>query len=122
MLIDLRKVAPGDLPNEVFDELLAGSSHSQEMVEALRDHLVNGLDTKAAINKHGLTAQKFKMRLEKLNVEIQRVGRITALLLVDAERMDRVFILAHDLAVAVEAVRSNASRPPLAAKATEKKT
>lgn len=108
MLIDLRKVAPGDLPNEVFDEFLADSSHSQEMIEALRDHLVNGLDTKAAIKKHGIVAQKFRMRLDKLNEEIQRVGRITALLIVDPERMEQIFTLAHDLAVAVEAVRPNA--------------
>lgn len=107
MLIDLLRVAPGNLPNEVFDEFLADSSHSPEMVEALRDHLVNGLDTKAAIKKHGVTAQKFKMRLDKLNAEIQRVGRITGMLIVDAERMERLLVLARDLALAVEAVRSN---------------
>ena len=35
MLIDLRKVAPGDLPLEVFKEFIADSDYSHSMVAAL---------------------------------------------------------------------------------------
>lgn len=109
MLIDLRSVAPGDLPNEVFDEFVAGNSYGPAMVEALRDHLVNGLDVKTAIKDRAVHAHKFKMRLDKLNEEIQRVGRINTLLSVDQQRMDRVFSLVNELAGAVDDLRSNAN-------------
>jgi len=119
MLIDLRSVAPGDLSNEVFEEFVAGNSYGPEMVEALRDHLVNGLDVKTAIKDRAVHAHKFKMRLDKLNEEIQRVGRINSLLSVDQQRMDRVFSLATELASAVDEIRSNATPSNAAGRSRE---
>ncbi|MPQ69487.1 hypothetical protein [Pseudomonas sp. MWU12-2323] len=107
MLIDLRKVAPGGLPNEVFDEFVAGNSYGPEMVAALRDHLVHGVEVKIAIKEHGVYANKFKMRLEKLSEDIERVGRINALLSIDQNRLDQVFALASSLASTVDKLRSN---------------
>lgn len=107
MLIDLRKVAPGDLPNEVFEEFVAGNNYGPEMVAALRDHLVHGMDAKAAVKEHGVYANKFKMRLDKLNDEIQRVGRINALLSADQNRVDEVFALAASLTRAVDELRTS---------------
>lgn len=107
MLIDLRKVAPGDLPNEVFEEFIAGNDYSPNMVAALRDYFVLGVEAKEAVKAHGLHANKFKMRLEKLTQEIQRVGRINALLSTDQAKLDQVYTLASSLARAVDALRSN---------------
>lgn len=107
MLIDLRKVAPGDLPNEVFDELTAGNNYGPEMVCALRDHLVNGMDVKEAVKHHGVHAHKLKMRLDKLKEDIQRIGRINALLHPDQAQIDLIFSLSSKLAAAVDGLRSN---------------
>ncbi|MQT57988.1 hypothetical protein GHO41_11610 [Pseudomonas sp. FSL R10-0399] len=106
MLIDLRKVAPGDLPLDVFKEFIADSDYSPSMVAALCDHLVEGVDTKVAVKTHGLNATKFKVRLEKLIEEINRVGRINALLSIDQRKLDQVFELANALATEVKALRS----------------
>jgi hypothetical protein len=105
MLIDLRMVAPGDLPNDIFDEFIAGNNYAPDMVAALRDHLVHGLDEKTAIKQNDVYANKFKMRLETLIAEVRRVGRINALLSVDQNRMNRVFELASDLSKAVDELR-----------------
>lgn len=107
MLIDLRRVAPGDLPNEVFEEFIAGNNYGPEMVEALRDHLVHGIDVKEAVKRNDVYANKFKMRLEKLQEEMARVGRITALLSPEQGRIDELFSLADNLAKAVDHLRSN---------------
>ena len=107
MLIDLRKVAPGDLPNEVFDELTAGNNYGPEMVCALRDHLVNGMDVREAVKRHGVHAHKLKMRLDKLKEDIQRIGRINALLHPEQAQIDLIFSLSSKLAVAVDELRSN---------------
>ncbi|MFL1449135.1 hypothetical protein ACI77O_12140 [Pseudomonas tritici] len=80
MLIDLRRATPGELPDDVFAELVADNSYSPEMVEALRDHLVRGMSTKEAIKKNGVISNKFKMRLDKLMLEIMKAGRIVAML------------------------------------------
>lgn len=109
MLIDLRTVAPGDLPNEVFDEFIAGNDYSPGMVAALRAHLVKGLEIKQAVAIHEVAANKFKMRLEKPMKEIQKVGRINALLSSDPARLEQVFALAASLATAVDQLRSNHS-------------
>lgn len=106
MLIDLRKVAPGDLPNEVFDEFVAGNSYGAEMVAALRAHLVQGADAAGAAKEHGANAQKFRMRLEVLWADIHRAGRINALLAPDLHRLEQVFALASNLAHAVDELRS----------------
>lgn len=109
MLIDLRTVAPGDLPNEVFEEFIAGNDYGPGMVAALRAHLVKGLEIKQAVANHEVAANKFKMRLEKLMKEIQKVGRINALLSSDPARLEQVFTLAASLATAVDQLRSNHS-------------
>lgn len=114
MLIDLRKVAPGDLPNEVFDELTAGNNYGPEMVCALRDHLVNGVDVKEAVKHHGVHAHKLKMRLDKLKEDIQRIGRINALLHPEQAQIDLIFSLSSKLAVAVDELRSNRASDPSA--------
>jgi len=84
MLIDLRRVAPGELPDDVFAEFVAENNYSLEMVAALRDHLVLGMPTKDAIKKHGVFPNKFKMRLEKLTSELRKVGKIMAMLTVQS--------------------------------------
>ena len=114
MLIDLRKVAPGDLPNEVFDELTAGNNYGPEMVCALRDHLVNGVDVKEAVKHHGVHAHKLKMRLDKLKEDIQCIGRINALLHPEQAQIDLIFSLSSKLAVAVDELRSNRASDPSA--------
>ena len=114
MLIDLRKVAPGDLPTEVFDELTAGNNYGPEMVCALRDHLVNGVDVKEAVKHHGVHAHKLKMRLDKLKEDIQRIGRINALLHPEQAQIDLIFSLSSKLAVAVDELRSNRASDPSA--------
>lgn len=106
MLIDLRKVAPGDLPNAVFEEFIAGNDYGPAMVAALRDHLVKGESTKSVVKNHGLNATKFRMRLDKLINEIDRVGRINTLLSIDRSRLDRVLELANSLAIEVDLLRS----------------
>lgn len=80
MLIDLRRVAPGELPDDVFAEFVADNNYSPEMVAALRDHLVNGMTTKDAIKKHGVLPNKLKMRLQTLTSELRKVGKIMAML------------------------------------------
>ena len=107
MLIDLRMVAPGDLPNEIFDQFVAGNKYAPDMVRALRDHLVHGADEKTAIKQNGVYANKFRIRLEKLIAEIRRVGRINALLSAHLDRMEDVFALASELSKAVEKIRLN---------------
>jgi hypothetical protein len=107
MLIDLRKVAPGDLPNDVFDELTAGNNYGPEMVSALRDHLVHGMDVKVAVKQHGVHAHKLKMRLDKLKEDIERIGRINALLHPDQAQIDLIFSLSSRLAAAVDGLRTN---------------
>ena len=64
------------------------------------------MDTKVAVKTHGLNATKFKVRLEKLIEEINRVGRINALLSIDQRKLDQVFELANALATEVKALRS----------------
>lgn len=106
MLVDLREVAPGDLPLEVFEAFIAGNDYSQAMIGALRDHLVDGIDTKVAVKNHGLNATRFNVRLEKLTEDIQRVGRINALLSMDQNRLDKAFKLADQLAKELAGLRS----------------
>lgn len=105
MLIDLRKVAPGDLPLAVFEEFIEGNDYAPAMVAALRDHLVHGVAAKDAVKSHGLNATKYKIRLEKLNEDIQRVGRINALLSIDQSRLEEVYELAKTLTLAVDGLR-----------------
>jgi hypothetical protein len=116
MLIDLRQVTPGKLPEEVFEEFVFGNNYGPEMVAALRDHLVNGVETKVAVKEHGVYANKFKMRLDKLTEDIRRVGRINALLSVHQSRLDRVFTLAESLAASVEELRMNTTKRPNASR------
>lgn len=115
MLVDLRGVAPGDLPNAVFDEFIAAQApahaRSRPMEDALRDHLVRGVEAKVAVKTHGLNATKFKLRLAKLTEEIQRVGRINALLATELDqqhfdRLHKAFQLASELQVELDALRS----------------
>lgn len=106
MLIDLSKIAPGDLPIAVFEEFIAGNDYGPAMEAALRDHLVTGIVAKAAVKTHGLNATKFKIRLEALYADIHRVGRITALLSIDQARLNRVYELANSLATEVDGLRS----------------
>lgn len=80
MLIDLCNVSPGELPDDVFNELVEGTSYSPDMVAALREHLVHGDSIKDAIKAHGLLPHKFKMRLGKLTEEISKAGRIVAMI------------------------------------------
>lgn len=106
MLIDLRTVSPGGLPNEVFDEFLSGSTYSPAMVEAMRDHLVHGVDTLTASKQHELTHQHFKLRLAKVIEDIRRVGRITAKLEVEQDRVKQVLDLASQLSAQLNALQS----------------
>lgn len=110
MLIDLRMVAPGDLPGDVFDELIAGNNYGPEMVCALRDHLVYGSDVKDAVRKHGVHAHKLRMRLDKLREEIERIGRINALLSPAIARLEEIYSLSTHLAAAVDSLRTSPAR------------
>ncbi|ELQ8317557.1 TPA: hypothetical protein L6A34_31280 [Pseudomonas aeruginosa] len=110
MLIDLRTVAPGDLPNDVFEELIAGNNYSPEMVCALRDHLVYGADVKDAVHRHGVHAHKLRMRLEKLRDEIERIGRINSLLSPAIAKLEEIYSLSTHLAAAVDSLRSSTVR------------
>ncbi|HDS1721672.1 hypothetical protein NPS53_09180 [Pseudomonas putida] len=111
MLVDLREVAPGDLPLAVFEAFIVGNDYSTAMVEALRDHLVGGIETKVAVKTHGLNATKFKVRLDKLTEDIRRVGRINALLAIDQDRLDMAFKLATQLAQELDDLRSVPATP-----------
>ena len=111
MLVDLREVAPGDLPLAVFEAFIAGNDYSPAMVEALRDHLVAGIEPKVAVKTHGLNATKFKVRLDKLTEDIRRVGRINALLAIDQNRLEMVFKLATQLAQELGDLRSVPANP-----------
>lgn len=106
MLIDLRSVSPGGLPNEVFDEFVSGASYSPAMVEALRDHLVYGSNTHASSKKHGVDHQKLNVRLAKLMEDIHRVGRINAKLEVEPDRVKQVLDLASQLSAQLHALQS----------------
>jgi hypothetical protein len=112
MLIDLRHISPGQLPNPVFDEFIAGNNYSSEMVCALRDHLVNGMPVKDAIGKHGIYPNKFRMRLETMIEQIRRVGRINAHLCADLGRLNEVFTLADRLLTNVRELQVNATLHP----------
>lgn len=121
MLIDLCTVAPGDLPDEIFVELVAGKDYGPEMIEALRSHFVKGLDIKSCLKAHSVYANKFKMRLEKLKVDIAQAGRINALITSNLRRefeakleefdtrLDSARILAAQLSATLGATPADAS-------------
>lgn len=106
MLIDLRTVSPGGLPNEVFDEFLSGTTYNLAMVEAMRDHLVHGVDTLTASKHYGLTHQHLKLRLATVIEDIRRVGRINAKLEIEQDRVKQVLDLANELSAKLHALQS----------------
>jgi hypothetical protein len=108
MQIDLRKFAPGDLPDEVFQELVAGTKiESEKLTAALRDHLVLGTQQTAAALSHGVNQSQFSRRLKRIMNDAHRIGRIVALLQKSNDQVgiDEVIRLANQLLEAAHEVK-----------------
>ncbi|WP_153785368.1 PapB/FocB family fimbrial expression transcriptional regulator [Pseudomonas sp. EMN2] len=72
--MDVHNLAPGKVPAEQFDLLLAGTDiRGLRVAEALRLHLVDGLTPKEACEQTRANRGQFSLRLKAIHEENQRV-------------------------------------------------
>lgn len=71
-------LTPGEVPEEQFELLLAGTSiRSEALIAALRDHLVNGLRSSDAWERHGVNQSQFSRRVKVLQEESARARALS---------------------------------------------
>lgn len=71
-------LVPGRVTDEQFELLLAGTSiRGKDLILALHDYLVNGLDRPAALEKHGVPKSQFSTRLKGIFVESERARKLS---------------------------------------------
>ncbi len=71
-------LVPGQVSVEQFNLLLAGTSlRGTKLINALRDHLVEGLSCSEAWNRHGVNQSQFSRRLAVLLKESERAKRLS---------------------------------------------
>lgn len=80
MQVDLNTATAGVFTNQVFDLIIQGTGITSDKVqEALRDHLVRGIEPKTAYDSHGVHAPAFSVRLKRFWEEVARLIEIISL-------------------------------------------
>ncbi|WP_122744903.1 PapB/FocB family fimbrial expression transcriptional regulator [Pseudomonas viridiflava] len=65
---DVQGLRPGEVDARYLELLLSDTRFSgKKVIPALRDHLLNGLTPKEAIEKHGVTPSQFYNRLKGIH-------------------------------------------------------
>lgn len=78
MVDDVIGLKPGKVGNLHFEMLLDGTAiRGKEIIEALRDYLVNGVPLTDAWKKHDLNPSQFYRRLKVLQTESLRVQALS---------------------------------------------
>ncbi|VVP44509.1 PapB/FocB family fimbrial expression transcriptional regulator [Pseudomonas fluorescens] len=72
------RLIPGKVDPRHFELLLSGTSiRAPALIEALRDHLVNGLTASDAWTKHDVNMSQFWRRLEVIREEDKRAEELS---------------------------------------------
>lgn len=80
MQVNLNTATPGSFTDQVFDLILQGTGiTSGKVKEALRDHLVHGIEPKKAYDSHGVKPPAFSVRLKRFWEEVARQRDIISL-------------------------------------------
>lgn len=79
MGLNSHKLKPGEVPEEQFVLLLAGTSiRSEALIAALRDHLVKGVAATEAWTTHGINPSQFSRRLSVIQAESERAKALSS--------------------------------------------
>ncbi|EPG5255277.1 adhesion biosynthesis transcriptional regulator [Pseudomonas aeruginosa] len=71
-------LTPGEVDPRHFELLLEGTSiRAQPLIDALREHLVNGVKASEAWTKYGVNMSQFSRRLAVLRKESQRAAELS---------------------------------------------
>nr|WP_301293692.1 PapB/FocB family fimbrial expression transcriptional regulator [Pseudomonas sp. GGS8] len=73
------RLVPGNVDPRHFELLLSGTTiRTPALIEALRDHLVNGLTASSALIKHDVKMNQFWRRLEVIREEDKRAQELSS--------------------------------------------
>ena len=80
MRVNLNTATPGTFTNQVFDLIIERTDITSVKVrEALRDHLVHGIEPKKAYDSHKVLPPAFSVRLKRFWEEVESLRRIISL-------------------------------------------
>lgn len=102
MRVNLNTATPGAFSNQVFDLILQGTGiTSAKVQDALRDHLVNGIEASTAYKTHGIARSAFSVRMKRFFEEVLRLRQIISLCAPEAspEPLDAVLREVDALAI-----------------------
>lgn len=78
MQYEVGKLVAGSVDPEQVDLLIAGTSiRSEELILALREHLVNGIPVSEVVEKHQVNLNQFYKRLRVVQGEHERAARLS---------------------------------------------